>query len=435
VRRIVRYATLVAALIPARISAQVTSDSVPVVTLPEARRRADAVDPAVAAAHNATGSAQWDRKAATADLLTPSVTAGASYLRFSDPFFNFGTGGISRNSTNATLDASYVIIGGSKFENVKRARASLQSAEANETAVRFRSAFETDAAYYSVLAEREYSRVASGQLQRAQEQFGLARARVIAGDAISTDSLQLLLELNRARVAVNRSDSAVAVSQIRLGRLIGVAGPVQAAPLDTTAPPDLPLTLVDAIAEMTARGPQVVAARAAERRADATVAVERSNYLPKLTLDANTGAYDARFFPSATKRSQVGITASLPIWNGLQREFSIARARADRNAAEATRKDTERSAAELMTSSYEGYRTARAGVELAHVGVVVAAENYRVQRARYAEGATTILDLLGAQTALTEAEATLVQSRYAGRLALAEIEGLLGRRLFQNDNR
>ena len=60
-------------------------------------------------------------------------------------------------------------------------------------------------------------------------------------------------------------------------------------------------------------------------------------------------------------------------------------------------------------------------------GLAVSAESYRVQGARYREGATTILDLLEAQVDLSEAEATLVQSRYAARLALAQIEALLGR--------
>jgi outer membrane protein TolC len=65
------------------------------------------------------------------------------------------------------------------------------------------------------------------------------------------------------------------------------------------------------------------------------------------------------------------------------------------------------------------------------VGVTVSTENYRVQRARYREGATTILDLMEAQVALSEAEAALVQARYRTRLALAQIESLLGRRLFE----
>jgi outer membrane protein TolC len=88
----------------------------------------------------------------------------------------------------------------------------------------------------------------------------------------------------------------------------------------------------------------------------------------------------------------------------------------------------------MTAETYHGYQTARAGTELATTGVAVATENYRVQRARYREGATTILDLMEAQVALSEAEAELVQSRYAARLALARLEALLGRRLFAQDN-
>jgi outer membrane protein len=55
-----------------------------------------------------------------------------------------------------------------------------------------------------------------------------------------------------------------------------------------------------------------------------------------------------------------------------------------------------------------------------------------VQETRYKAGATTILDLLTAQVQLTEAESNLVQARFASRLALAELEALLGRRLFND---
>ena len=108
----------------------------------------------------------------------------------------------------------------------------------------------------------------------------------------------------------------------------------------------------------------------------------------------------------------------------------MARARADRDVARARRMEQERSAAERIAEVYHGYRTGRAAIELAQVGVTVARENYRVQDARHREGAANILDVLEAQVALTESEATLVQARYATRLALAQIEALLGRRLF-----
>ena len=62
--------------------------------------------------------------------------------------------------------------------------------------------------------------------------------------------------------------------------------------------------------------------------------------------------------------------------------------------------------------------------------VSVAGENLRVQTERYRSGATTIIDLITAQVGLAEAEAGLVQARFAIRLALAGVEAILGRRLF-----
>jgi outer membrane protein len=416
--------------LPVEAIGQGINDGAPVVNLAEARRRSASVDPNAVAARSLMETAAWQRRAALADILTPNLTAGLNYTHFSDPFFNFGTGAISPNATSATVQASYVLLGTGKFGALKSSRAAVQSADANETAVRFRAALETDAAYFAVLADRELARVAADRRRRAEEQFGIARVRVLAGEAISSDSLQLLLEVNRARLAILSRDSALVASRLRLGRRIGLAGPADAAPIDTVIPPPLPMSQEQAIAEVRASGPDVEAARAAERGASAVLGAERERYLPEISVAATTGAYDAELFPSALKRSQIAVNVALPIWNGGQRELTVARARADRSIAKAVRADSERAAGELMAQAYHGYLTSRAGIELALVGVAVSTENYRVQRARYREGATTILDLMEAQVALSESEATLVQARYSTRLALAQIEALLGRRIF-----
>jgi outer membrane protein len=411
-------------------SAQAATAGLPVVTLAEARARAVTLDPDAVAARSRVETAVWRRRTAVTNLLTPSLTAGLSYTHFSEPFFNFGTGNISPNSAAATLDARYTLLGAGKFGELRSSRAFVESAAATETATRFRTALETDAAYFAVLANRDLSRVAADRLKRAQEQLGLARVRVVAGEAIASDSLQLLLEVSRAQVAILSRDSAVATSRLRLGRLIGLDGPAEAAPIDPAKLPPLPITEAEAIAEMRRRGPDVEASRADERSARATLSAERERYLPEITLGATSGAYDSRLFPSALKRSQYTVGIALPLWNGGAREFAIARARADRDIARAARIDLERGSAEIMTQSYHGYITSRSGIDLALVGVAAATENYRVQRARYREGATTILDLLEAQVALSEAEVALIQARYATRLALAQIEALLGRRIF-----
>ena len=416
---------------PSTVFGQTAGDSIPVVTLAEARRRAATVDPNAIAARNRIETAVSGRRAAVANLLTPNLRMAGSYTHFSDPFFNFGTGAISPNATSATLDANYTVLGAGKFGDLRSSRALVESALAVETVTRFRAALETDAAYFAVLADRELSRVAIERVKRAEEQFGLARVRVLAGEAIASDSLQLLLELSRARLAIIARDSAVVASRLRLGRRIGLDGPAEAASLDSAKPPPLPMSREEAIAEMRRRGPDVEAARADERSAKAILSAEREQYLPEISLGGTVGRYDSQFFPSALKRNQYAITVSVPIWNAGERELAVTRARADRNVARATRADRERAAGEFIAQAYHGYLTSSAGIDLALIGVAAATENFRVQRARYREGATTILDLLEAQVALSEAQATLIQTRYSVRLALAQIESLLGRRIFE----
>ena len=427
----------VAALLITAVAAPVVAQqgtAMPLVTLTEARRMAASVDPDAVAARARVASTSWEQRAATIDLFLPQLTANANYLSLSDPFFNFGTGNVSSTATSATLEASYTFLGTGKFSELKRSRAAVASAEANETAIRFRTDLATDAAYYSVLAETELSRVAADRLQRATEQLGIARVRVQAGETIATDSLQLLLEVNRAQMEVLRRDSALTVGRLRLGRLIGHPGPATAAPLDSAVPPPLPIDLESAVAELRTRGPEIELARAQERSAAAVLLQRRERFLPDITLSGVTGAYDSEFFPSALHRSQFQVALSWPLWNGGRREVDVAVARAERDIARAELADLELATAEVMARAWNGYATARAAVELAQVGVAVSTETFRVQGARYREGASTILDLLEAQVSLGEAEAALVQARHGARLALAEIEALLGRRIFEAPN-
>lgn len=408
--------------------------ALPVVNLTEARRRSAQVDPAAVGARVAVATSGWERRSAAARLLTPDVTATTTMTRYNDPFFSF-TGVPSATAATASFEARYTLLGDGKLPGLRRARAAVESAEAGETAALFRVALATDQAYFAVLAEGELSRVAAERLRRAIEQLGVARVRVSAGETIATDSLQLLLEVNRARLDVMRRDSALAVTRLRLGWLIGLDGPADAAPLDSAAAPALPISLENAIRELRETGPEQTAARAEERRAAAALGAERSGYLPDVTLSFAHNAYDDQFFPSFLTRRSLGLTISLPIWDGGRRELALAQARGQRDVARATRESRERGATEEMTRAWNGYTTANARIELSRVGVAVAAETYRVQGARYREGATTILDLLEAQVALSDAESELVQARYAARLALASIEALLGRRLVDDRSR
>jgi outer membrane protein TolC len=411
-------------------------DSLPRVTLAEVLQRSARLDPRYVAARGDVDNAVWSRRAAWYAIATPQVRLASDLAQFSTPTFVLGADQPQDRSVTARAEAFYEIFsGGRQLAELGRSRAMLEATEAIEVRERFGAELRAESDYYQVLADQELTRVAAERVRRAREQLGVARARVVSGAAVSTDSLQLLLELNRARVAELRQITALRVARLQLGRRIGLEGPVDATPLADARAPELPLALFDAVAEASRTGPAAVGARALEDAAEALVKAQRGSYLPSLTLGATTATYDTRFFPDATSRTSLIFSATLPIWNGGQREVLMSQARVQREIARATRLDAERAVARDVTETYEGYTTARATTQLAEEAVLVARENYRVQDTRYRAGATTILDLIEAQIRLTEAEAEFVQSRYATRLALGRFEAQLGRRLFNDGAR
>jgi outer membrane protein TolC len=180
------------------------------------------------------------------------------------------------------------------------------------------------------------------------------------------------------------------------------------------------------------QGPQYRTARANENSADAALRAERGDYLPVLSIGGVHQRYDTQLFPGASNITSVTFSLSFPLWDNGQREIELSRARVNRDVARAIREDLERAVRRDVSSAYDTYETATAAVELARMAVTVAQQSYRMQDLRYRSGASTILDLLDSQVSLAEAEAGLVQARYQTRLALAQLEAILGRRLFSN---
>jgi outer membrane protein TolC len=404
-------------------------DTVPRVTLAEALERATRLDPGYVSALGQVDNAEWGRRNAILAFIVPSLTLNTSFTQSTSPSFNFGTGGFSKQFVQANAVAQYELFdGGRRIFELQRAKADLEGARASELEARFLAALATERAFYDVLGGRELLATARDRTRRAEEQLATARARVLSGAAVQTDSLTLLLELQRSRVEELRQAAVVNVARLELGRRIGLAGPADAAPLPDE-PTRLPLSLEEAVALALAQGPQYRVARAAERAAAADLRAERTAYLPQIVLSGQKSAFDTRYWPDATTRGQFSISASLPVWDLGRRELSVSQARVRRDVNRAIRADLERAAWRDVAEAYQAFEVAVASATVAREAVVVARENYRVQDARYRAGASTILDLLEAQVSLSAAESGLVQARYAALLARAGLEVIIGRRL------
>ena len=136
-------------------------DSLPVVTLPEALRRATGLDPNYVAALGQVDNAAWARRSAFAVFILPSITLNADIARPNPQSINFVTFLPVRQQVTAQMTARYdLFLGGQKLAELTRSGAALEAAHAGELEARFAAAQLTESEYYAVLADAELVRVA-----------------------------------------------------------------------------------------------------------------------------------------------------------------------------------------------------------------------------------------------------------------------------------
>src|SRR5438093_6170546 len=147
---------LLAALHQAAGTAQppaLLEDSLPVVTLADALRRATGLDPNYVAALGQVDNAVWARRSAFTVFLVPAVSLETDATKNLPAFFNFGTLRPENYSVQAQVTLRYdLFTGGQKVAELARSAAALAGAHAGELQARFAAALLTDQNYNDVLA-------------------------------------------------------------------------------------------------------------------------------------------------------------------------------------------------------------------------------------------------------------------------------------------
>ena len=406
------------------------------VTLDEAIERALRVQPAIVSARGGQRTAEASMLANTGAFL-PSITASGTSTRAGGSRFNTSTNQIVDLPANTTfsgsLGASLELFDGfRRFAERRSASASIDAADAGLVNQRFQVTLETKQRFYDALASEDLLLVAEAQERRAQQQLQIAIEKLRAGSATRSDSLRSVVDHGDARIAVLQARANLATAQANLGRQVGFEGLVRAAA--DTALPSFPDT-IGLTATVQESAPLVRQRDAEARAARAVVAASRSPYWPSFNVSVSNGYSNSdppwsdtqAFFNNRSWSWRFGLSWTL--FNGFQRERSLTSANVQRDVAEATAADARRQVNAQLTEQLAALATAFEQIDIARSNLAAATEDLRVQSERYRVGASTILDLLTSQAALTGAEVSLVQTRFNYLIARARLEALVGRAL------
>ena len=415
-----------------------TSAQQQVVTLAEAVRLSERVQPDVVRASAAVRTAGAQRRNAWGSFL-PTLSVNSSANEFYtegaprlDPVTGQLTGGNTSNRSLSTgLSASLDLFTGfRRGAELRAARAGESAAEASFIDARFQPALTTTNQFLDALAAAQLLRVRETSVRRAEEQLKVSVAKLRTGSATRSDSLRSLVTLGNARLDQLTTQTDLAAAEANLARLIGQTGRVRAAD-DSAFYAVLPALDTQALRiEAESKSPRVQSAAAEATAARATVGAARSAYWPTLALSGSTNwsgsqSNDYDFL----NQSQVSLGLRWNLFDRFDRELGIAQREADRDVAEATAADVRRAVQADLELRLAELDAARSRIEITRTSVVAAGEDLRVQQERYRLGASTIVDVLISQEALNQAEVDVVNARFDYLRAKAQLEALIGRKL------
>jgi outer membrane protein len=416
-----------------RLGAQVRA-----VTLQQAIQLSERIQPGMVQARGDVETAAAQRRSAWGSFL-PSVNASSS----ASDFFSEGqatvdpvtqqviSGNRSSRSVSAGLSASLDLFTGfRRGADLKAARAAQDAAGASLVDARFQQALTTTNQFFDALAAAQLVGVRDASVRRAEEQLKVSVAKLHAGSATRSDSLRSLVTLGTARLDLIQAQTDLASAEAGLARFIGERGRVVAAD-DSAFYQVLPPVDTAAIrAEALARSPRVQEATANSEAARANLRASRASYWPSLNLSASTNWNGTRSSDYALfNQRQLSLGLRWTLFNGFDRELTVAQRSASLDVAEASAADAARQVDAELTAQLAALDAARTKIDITQTSVAAATEDLRVLQERYRLGVATIVDVLTSQEALNQAEVDVVVARFDYLRAKAQLEALIGRTL------
>lgn len=364
--------------------------------------------------------------------MSTTVTAVEDHPEFSS--------GLRRVTATQSLTLDWLLLDFGRRRAVERTNIELlTAAHANHAGILLEILSDIAKDYYAAQAYLGALNAALSIEETAIASTAVALGRVERGVAPISDSLQAQTALADASLARTKAEGDRLIALGGLANRMGLA-------------PDTPLTLLpigvdveaqasvstaavsELIALAQASHPRIAEALARQNAASERVAQANAEFLPKLSFSARashnnapvTASLGASQLPAMMREKSIGLQLSIPIFDGLSREYQkrqlIYQVEAEKARLDAARQQV---AADVW-NGFQGLQVARSTVSQANALLLVAQSAYDVSKERYFVGVGMITDLLNAQSALATAKRRQIQAFADWRTAQTLLTSKLG---------
>ncbi len=357
----------------------------------------------------------------------PRVSAGLGY---SDGRTVTGGESMDSESYSGNLSLSQTLFDGGTFARLSGAHRSRNASEYALDGTRRSVILSTKAAYYGLLKAMELRDVQAEALELAHEQMRKAQSLYELGSASKSDFLKAQVEVKQSELALISSERVAATARLSLLYTMGVSMGTDievADPVDLGEDEILDFDLEEAVS----RRPDIRSVEEALVAAKRSLLSAKAARWPSLGLSASyskggesmddvTGDFGDDYSTSTS------LNLSIPIFNGLATKASIDNSKAALRSQEISVRDVRLSAAFEIETTRLGVIEQRERVNVATAGLETAEEELRVSEERFRLRAASMLDVIYARVAYSQARVSLVEARYDYEIAKAELKDALG---------
>lgn len=411
----------------------------PVLTLDQAIGVATSSNPQVEGAHASESEAATGVAMARA-VLFPKVGVSETFTESTDPVFGFGarlregrftasdfspaflnSPGPTGDFTSAAGVTWTAFDGGVSKHQLRAAREFLTAAEQQTYGTQQSIAFATIRAYYRALLADEEKIATDTSVKRAHAFAKEAQDRVDTGMALVADGMQAEVEVSTQEEERAEAESNATLAYAELGGLLGdpIRPMTLARPVGTPEPTTLGLPELQRKAVTSRR--DLLALRSSIAGMEELVKAGHSSYGPQVSAFGDVEADNPHPFNGGATNWSVGAKVELQVFDGGARHAQIAKAVAQKQAAQAAYKQAETQAILDVQRAFYGCLTAQRQFGVAGAMLNKAQESLRTAEDRYAAGLVTVSEVLRQQEQLRDIDLERAKAVHEWWIASAQL--------------
>jgi outer membrane protein len=363
--------------------------------------------------------------------ILPSLSLTYDYLR-KDKVGSLGpiTFGDVDNYTAGLRVSQPIFDGGSMIAQVNAARLfSLMTDETVRSTVQD-VLYLAMHAYHDVLLNQHLLEISEDAVKSSQAHLDSVRVKRKGGVASDFDVLRAEVELSNFEAELIKNKNTINISKANLLKIMGVSQDSEVSLTDELVYVPEEISVEQAVGTAFNNRPDLLTGELDIKYQKELLNVARSQYWPVVS-----GYYERSFAKPDPHNGTLidwgyiwnaGISVSFPVFDGFAREGNIIQQKARFKQAQINLIDAEETTLFEITKALLSIHDAREFVQSQRLNLTRAEEGLRLAEVGYREGTNTQVEMIDAQSALTEAKANYYQSIYTHIIAKLDLQKAMG---------